>query len=173
LRTRGDPERTAPAFENAVHEINGKLAVFDVRSLEESTRTGNMFELIQSTFASAFAILALILAAFGIYGVMAYRTQLRTHEIGIRIALGASRTNVLGMVLKQGLRLTLLGVFLGLSVSLLLTRLLGGLLYRVSAMDPLTIFSVIGVLLVIALAATYLPAAKAMRIDPVSAIRGQ
>ena len=173
LRTKGDPELSAPAVEKAVHEINGKLPVFDVRTLEGSTRTGNMFEVIQSTFASAFAILALILAASGIYGVMAYRTQLRTHEIGIRIALGASRTDVLNLVLKQGLRLTALGVFLGLSVSLVLTRFLGGMLYGVSAMDPLTILAVVGVLVLIAIAASYLPAVKAMRTDPVRAIRGQ
>jgi predicted permease len=173
LRTKGDPERLAPAVEKAVHEINGKLPVFDVRTLEESTRTGNMFEVIESTFATVFAILALILAASGIYGVMAYRTQLRTHEIGIRVALGASRTNVLGMVLKQGLRLAAMGVLLGLFVSLLLTRMLGGLLYGVSATDPMTILVVVAALFVIAVAASYLPAAKAMRTDPVSAIRAQ
>jgi len=134
---------------------------------------GNMFEVIQSTFAGAFAILALILAASGIYGVMAYRTQLRTHEIGIRIALGASRTGVLGLVLKQGLRLTVLGVLLGLTMSLVLTRFLGGMLYGVSATDPLTVLVVVGVLVVTATAAIYLPTAKAMRTDPVRAIRGQ
>jgi len=173
LRARGDPEQLAPAVEKAVHEINGKLPVFDVRTLEQSTRTGNMFEVIESTFATVFGILALILAASGIYGVMAYRTQLRTHEIGIRMALGASRTNVLNLVLKQGLRLTALGVSIGLSVSLLLTRFLSGLLYGVSAMDPLTILVVVAALLAIAVAASYLPAAKAMRTDPVSAIRAQ
>jgi len=171
LRTRGDPELSAPAVEKAVHEINGKLPVFDVRSLEESTRTGNMFELIESTFASVFAILALILAASGIYGVMAYRTQLRTHEIGIRVALGASRTDVLRMILLQGLRLTAIGLVLGLSVSLLLTRMLRGLLFGVSAMDPLTVLSVTALLLLIAVAAIYLPARKAMRTDPMIAIR--
>ena len=134
---------------------------------------GNMFEVIQSTFAGAFAILALILAASGIYGVMAYRTQLRTHEIGIRTALGASRTGVLGLVLKQGLRLTVLGVLLGLTMPLVLTRFLGGMLYGVSATDPLTVLVVVGVLVVTATAAIYLPTAKAMRTDPVRAIRGQ
>lgn len=173
LRTKGDPELRATAVERAIHEINSKLPVFDVRTLEESTRTGNMFEMIQSTFASAFAILALILAASGIYGVMAYRTQLRTHEIGIRIALGASRTDVLSLVLLQGLRLTASGIFLGVSMSLLLGRFLRGLLFGVSAMDPVTILAVVALLSLIALAASYLPALKAMHTDPVSAIRAQ
>jgi predicted permease len=171
LRTTGDPEQRAPAVEAAVHEINSKLPVFDVRSLEESTRTGNMFEVIQSAFASAFAFLALILAASGIYGVMAYRTQLRTHEIGIRVALGASRTDVLRMILLQGSRLTAIGLVLGLSMSLLLTRMLHGLLFGVSATDPLTVLSVSALLLLVGLAASYVPALKAMHTDPVTAIR--
>jgi ABC-type antimicrobial peptide transport system permease subunit len=147
--------------------------VFDVRSLEESTRTGNMFELIESTFASIFAILALILSASGIYGVMAYRTHLRTHEIGIRVALGASRTDLLRMILLQGLRLTGVGLVLGLSMSFLLTRMLHGLLFGVSATDPLTVSSVTALLLLVGVAATYVPALKAMRTDPVTAIRSQ
>jgi ABC-type antimicrobial peptide transport system permease subunit len=170
-RTAGDPELSAPAVEKAVHEINAKLPVFDVRSLEESARTGNMFELIESTFASVFAVLALILAGSGIYGVMAYRTQLRTHEIGIRVALGASRTDVLRMILLQGLRMTAIGLVRGLGISLLLTRILHGLLFGVSATDPLTILSVTGVLLLVGIAATYVPALKAMHTDPVTAIR--
>jgi ABC-type antimicrobial peptide transport system permease subunit len=130
-----------------------------------------MFAMIESTFTGAFGILALILAASGIYGVMAYRTELRTREIGIRVALGASKTDVLGLVLRQGLRLAALGVFLGLAMSLMLTRFLRGLLYGVSTMDPLTILSVTALLSLIAVAASYLPALKAMRINPVSAMR--
>jgi ABC-type antimicrobial peptide transport system permease subunit len=132
-----------------------------------------MFELIESTFSSVFAMLALILAASGIYGVMAYRTQLRTHEIGIRVALGASRTDVLRMVLLQGVRLTAIGLLLGLSMSLLLTRMLHGLLFGVSAMDPQTVLSVTVLLLLVGVAASYLPALKAMRTDPVNAIRSR
>jgi predicted permease len=173
LRTKGDPELRAPAVEQAVHALNSKLPVFDVRTLEQSALVSTMFETIETTFAGTFGILALILAASGIYGVMAYRTQLRTHEIGIRVALGASRSNVMTMVLGQGLRLAALGIFLGLAVSLLLTRFLRGLLFGVSAMDPLTILAVTAILLLIALAATYFPALKAMHTDPVTAIRSQ
>jgi ABC-type antimicrobial peptide transport system permease subunit len=130
-----------------------------------------MFEMIESTFAGAFGVLALILAVSGIYGVMAYRTELRTHEIGIRMALGASRGDVLRLVMKQGLRLTAIGVVLGLAMSLMMTRMLRGLLFGVSTMDPSTVLTVAGVLFVVAVAASYLPARKAMRTDPMVAIR--
>jgi ABC-type antimicrobial peptide transport system permease subunit len=171
LRTQGDPQLAAPALEQAVHQLNAKLPVFDVFTLEQSSQTASMFVLIESTFAGAFALLALILAASGIYGVIAYRTELRTHEIGIRIALGASHGDVLRLVLHQGLRLAIIGIALGLTMSLLLTRFLRGLLYGVSTTDPLTVFSVTAVLALIAVAACYLPAIKAMRIEPVAAMR--
>ena len=171
LRTRGDPELRAPQVEQAVHELNAKLPVFDVRTLEQSTQMATMFEMIESTFAGAFGVLALILAVSGIYGVMAYRTQLRSHEIGIRMALGASRSDVLRLVLKQGFRLTAIGVVLGIAMSLMLTRMLRGLLFGVSAMDPLTVLTVAAVLLLVAVAASYLPARKAMLTDPMVSIR--
>jgi ABC-type antimicrobial peptide transport system permease subunit len=134
---------------------------------------GNLFESIETTFATAFGLLALVLAATGIYGVVAYRTQLRTHEIGIRVALGASRSNVLRLVLDQGLRLTAIGLALGLAVSLVFTRFLHGVLYGVSANDPLTIVCVTALLSVIAVSACYLPALKAIRINPALAMRVQ
>ena len=154
-----------------MHELNAKLPVFDVRTLEQSTQMATMFEMIESTFAGAFGVLALILAVSGIYGVMAYRTQLRSHEIGIRMALGASRSDVLRLVLKQGFRLTAIGVVLGIAMSLMLTRMLRGLLFGVSAMDPLTVLTVAAVLLLVAVAASYLPARKAMLTDPMVSIR--
>jgi len=171
VRTQGDPQLFAAPVEQAVHELDARLPVFDVRTLEQSMQVSSMFEVIESTFAGAFGFLALILAASGIYGVIAYRTQLRTHEIGIRVALGASRADVLGLVLHQGLRLTAIGLFLGLAMSLILTRFLRGLLYGVSAMDPLTVLSVTALLSLIAVAACYLPALRAMRVNPVTAMR--
>jgi ABC-type antimicrobial peptide transport system permease subunit len=171
LRTRGDAELRAPAVEQAVHELDAKLPVFDLRTLEQSTQMASMFEMMESTFAGVFGVLALILAASGIYGVMAYTTQLRTHEIGIRVALGASRSDVMKLVMRQGLRLTALGIFVGLAMSLMLTRVLQGLLFGVSAMDPPTVLIVTGLLLLVGVAASYLPALKAMRTDPMIAIR--
>jgi predicted permease len=171
VRTKGDPQLVAPAVVEAVHELNAKLPVFDVWSLEQGTQMANMFAMMETTFAGAFGILALILAASGIYGVMAYRTQLRTREIGIRVALGASGSDVLGLVLRQGLRLAVVGVLLGLTMSLVFTRFLRGLLFGVSAMDPLTILLVTALLSLIAVAACYLPAFKATHVNPVTAMR--
>ena len=133
----------------------------------------SMFAVMQSTFAGMFAMIALILAATGIYGVVAYRTQMRTHEIGIRVALGASRADVLRLVLMQGVQLTAAGLALGLMLAFGLTRFIAGLLYGISANDPATVIAVVGLLAAMALLACYLPAHRAMRVNPVSAIREQ
>ena len=172
-RTRANPEEIATAVEQAIHEVDARLPVFDVHTLRETTQMSSIFAVMQSTFAGMFAMIALILAATGIYGVVAYRTQLRTHEIGIRVALGASRTDVLRLVLMQGIRLTVAGLLLGLALAIGLTRLIAGSLYGVSATDPMTMFAVVALLGVMALLACYLPALRAMRIDPVTAIREQ
>jgi predicted permease len=171
VKTRGNPVDIAPAVERTIHEIDGRLPVYDVRSMREYTQNARIFAVIQSTLAGMFAVIALILAATGIYGVVAYRTQLRTHEIGVRVALGASRADVLRLVLWQGLWLTMIGLVLGLALSFGLTRFIAGLLYGISANDPLTIGVVIVLLGVMSLLACYLPARRAMRADPVAAIR--
>ena len=118
-----------------------------------------------------FALIGLVLAITGIYGVVAYRTQMRTHEIGIRMALGASRVDVLRLVLGQGLWLTGTGVALGLAFALGLTRLIARLLYGIGANDPVTVVSVVMLLGAMSLLACYLPAHRAMRRNPVTAIR--
>lgn len=171
IRTNGDPATMAPALVGAIHEVNGQLPIFDVRSLRETTQISNTFAVIESTFAGIFAIIALVLAATGIYGVVAYRTQFRTHEIGIRMALGASRANVLRLVLMQGLGLTLIGLVLGLGLSFGLTRFIAGLLYGISANDPATIATVVVLLAAMSLLACFLPARRAMHANPISAIR--
>jgi predicted permease len=173
VRTQGEPETLALPVEAAVHQINSRLPVFDVRPLYVTTQMSMAFQKIQAMFATIFAMLALILSTTGIYGVVAYRTQLRTHEIGIRIALGASHLDVLRLVLVQGLRLTAAGLLLGLAFSAALTRFMRNLLYGVSANDPVTVMSVVAILAVIAVLACYLPAYKAMRVNPVSAMRTQ
>jgi ABC-type antimicrobial peptide transport system permease subunit len=129
------------------------------------------FAVIESTLAGMFALIGLVLAITGIYGVVAYRTQLRTHEIGIRMALGASRVDVLRLVLVQGLWLTGIGLALGLASALGLTRIIGRMLYGIGANDPITVVSVVMLLGAMSLAACYLPAHRAMRRNPVTAIR--
>jgi len=172
-KTRGNPADMALAVERAIHEIDGRLPVFDVRPLRETTQMASIFAIIESTFARMFAVIALILAATGIYGVVAYRTQLRTHEIGIRVALGASRADVLRLVLAQGLWLTSIGLALGLAASLGLTRFISSLLYGVDANDPATVAGVVVLLGAMSLLACYLPARRAIRTNPVAAIREQ
>jgi predicted permease len=171
VKTEGNPVDLAPAVQNAIHEVDTRLPVFDVRSMRENTQIASSFAVIQSTLAGMFALIGLVLAITGIYGVVAYRTQLRTHEIGVRMALGASRVDVLRLVLLQGLWLTGIGLALGLAFALGLTRIIVRLLYGIGANDPITVVSVVMLLGAMSLAACYLPAHRAMRRNPVTAIR--
>jgi predicted permease len=171
LRTDGDPTSMAPVLERAIHQVDGRIPVFDLRSLRETTQISSSFAVIESTFAGIFALIALLLSATGIYGVVAYRTQLRRREIGIRAALGASRSHVVRLVLRQGAWLTLLGLGVGLALSFGLTRFITGLLYGIRANDPLTIFGVVLLLGAISLLACYIPAHRAMRRNPLGTIR--
>jgi ABC-type antimicrobial peptide transport system permease subunit len=118
-----------------------------------------------------FAALALGLASLGIYGVISYLVGQRTQEIGVRLALGAKRVDVLRLILGEGMRMAALGLAAGLLASLGLTRLMAGLLFGVSATDPLTFVSVAALLAIVALAACYIPARRAMRVDPIVALR--
>ena len=171
VKTRGNADDLAPAVEKAIHSIDGQIPLFDVRSMRETTAMAGIFAVMQSTFAGIFGVIALVLAATGIYGVVAYRAELRRHEIGVRMALGASRGDVLRLVLGQGFRLTVAGLMLGLALSFGMTRLIAGQLYGVSANDPMTVAGVFVVLGMMSLAASYLPARRAMRAEPVAAIR--
>jgi ABC-type antimicrobial peptide transport system permease subunit len=173
VKTRGNPADVAPALEHAIHEIDSQLPVFEVRPLRETTQMASIFAVMQSTFAGMFAVIALLLAATGIYGVVAYRTELRTHEIGIRVALGASRTDVLRLVLLQGVGLTAIGLALGLVLALGMTQFIAGQLYGIGTSDPATILGVVALLGAISLLACYLPARRAMHADPVASIRQQ
>src|SRR5580693_9417183 len=171
VKTEGNPVDLEPAVENAIHEIDSRLPVFDVRSMRESTQMASSFAVIESALAGMFALIGLVLAVTGIYGVVAYRTQMRTHEIGIRVALGASRVDVLRLVLLQGLWLTGIGMAVGLAFALGLTRFIARLLYGIGANDPVTVVSVVMLLGAMSLLACYFPAHRAMRRNPVTAIR--
>ncbi len=170
-RVSGDPRAFAFAVERTVHEINADLPLFNVTTLKASMQFGSIFERIAATFVSSFGLLALVLAAVGIYGVVAYATRQRTREIGIRMALGARRPQVLRLVLAQGFRLTLMGLAIGLGLSFALTPFLRSQLFGVTATDALTYVSVVVLLCLVALVACYIPARRATKVDPTVALR--
>jgi len=170
LRVAGDPLSYTNAVQQAVADLNPDLPLYNITTLEANMKLGNVFERIVVDFAGSFGILALLLATVGLYGVVAYTTRQRTHEIGIRIALGAEKHTIFRQVLTHGLRLTLAGVLLGLGGSLFLTRFLRSMLYGVTVTDWPTLTAVVVVLGVVALLASYLPARRATRIAPVAAL---
>ena len=170
-RTNGDPLAAGKTVEKTIHELNADLVVFDITSLELREQIASFGQRVAGTFVGAFGLLALVLAAVGIYGVTSYTTRQRTHEIGIRMTLGASKRDVLRMVLGHGLRLTLIGVVLGLAASFALTRFLTSLLLGVTSTDALTFSSVALLLCAVALFACFIPARRAMRVDPMVALR--
>jgi predicted permease len=171
VRTAGDPLIFRKTLEQAVHELNADVVVFDVTSLEVRAQFASFGQRVAGTFVGAFGLLALVLAAVGIYGVTSYTTRQRTHEIGIRVALGATKQDVLGLVLGHGLRLMLAGVGLGLVLSFVLTRFLSKLLLGVTSTDALTFSSVAMLLCAVALFACFIPARWATRVDPMVALR--
>jgi len=170
-RVVGEPLTFSKTIENTVHELNSDVVVFDVTTLELRNEFASFGQRVAGTFVGAFGLLALVLAAVGIYGVTSYSTRQRTHEIGIRVALGAGKQDVLRLVLGHGVRLMLGGVGLGLLLSFVLTRFLGSLLLGVTSTDALTFSSVATLLCAVALLACFLPARRAMRVDPIVALR--
>jgi predicted permease len=171
LRATSDLNSLAAALPKEVLALDKDLPITDLKTMDEvgahAISTARFTVLLVGTFAG----LALLLAAIGIFGVVSYSVTQRTHEIGVRMALGASQQNVLGMILKQGARLAALGVCIGLVAGFALTRALRGLLYHVSASDPWTFVTVSLVLVAIALLACYVPARRALRVDPLVALR--
>ena len=171
VRAAGDPRAFASAVEKTVHELNADLPLFNVTTLKASMQFGSIFERLAATLVGSFGLLALVLAAVGIYGVVAFSTRQRTHEIGIRMALGAQRGDVLRLVLGHGFRLTLVGVAIGIAVSLMLTRFLRSELFGVGPADTLTYAGVALLFCVVALLACYIPARRATKVDPMVALR--
>jgi putative ABC transport system permease protein len=161
----------AAGIRQTVQSIDTNLPVTDFESFPEAVGASVAQERFRTLLMSSFSGIALILAAVGIFGVISYSASQRTHEIGIRMALGAQRRNVLRLILGQGAKLALLGLGAGVLAALLLSRLMGSLLYGVSATDPLTFGTVAIVLLGVAVTACYIPARRAMRVDPMVALR--
>ncbi len=170
VRVNGDPQSFRSAVEKTIHGLNADLPLYNQVDLEDSIQTGSVFERIAAALAGSFGIVALGLAAVGIYGVIAYTTRQRTHEIGIRMALGARQGDVFRSVLSQGARLALLGLGVGLVVSFAFTRFLRGMLFGVVAVDLGTFASVAALLFLVALSACYFPARRAASIDPMEAL---
>ncbi|MGA7625387.1 MAG: ABC transporter permease [Candidatus Acidiferrales bacterium] len=172
IRTEGIPPRALldPIRKN-VEEANSQEVVYEPHTYDELISRSLADRLFSMVLLGVFAALALLLSSIGIYGVISYLVGQRTHEIGIRIALGAQRRHVLMMVLSEGTKTALIGVAIGLVAALALTRLMAGVLYGISTTDPITFTAVAAVLTMVALAACYIPARRAMRVDPVIALR--
>ncbi len=171
VRTAGDPLAAASAVAAVVHQSDADLPVFDISTLEARTKTSSFVQRMAGTLVGAFGALAFVIAAVGIYGVIAYSARQRTREIGIRMALGAHPADVLRLVLGQGLRITLIGLAIGIVASLGLARLMSSLLFGVTASDPLTFVAVVLALAGISLLAICIPARRAMRVEPIAALR--
>ncbi|MGH9742912.1 MAG: ADOP family duplicated permease [Candidatus Acidiferrum sp.] len=171
LRTSVEPLSLVPAVREQVKDLDKNLPVFGVQTMDDLLSAEVASQRFNAGALAGFAGLAVLLAAVGIYGVMAYAVSQRTRKMGVRIALGADAGNVLRMILGQGLRLAVIGVGLGLVASFALTRLTSGLLFGVKPSDPETFVLVTGALLAVAVVACWIPARRATRVDPVIALR--
>jgi putative ABC transport system permease protein len=171
VRTDGDPTAIAPAIQREIRTLDPNQPLSDVRTMNQVMSEWVARSRFNTLLLGLFAGLATLLSAVGIFGVMNYSVALRTRELGLRLAVGAQPRQVLLLVLKQGLALTMVGVGLGLVAAFGLTRLLSGLLFGVGAVDVTTFASISLLLVIVSLLACYLPARRAMRIDPLSALR--
>jgi len=171
LRTDGDPMNIAPTVRAAVAQIDDKLTISGLTSLRTQTDEALRQEKLLAQLVSFFGALALVLAAVGLYGIMAHAVVRRTNEIGIRMALGAERGNIIWMVLKDSLVLVIIGIMIGVPTALAAAQLVSTQLFGLGGSDPITLLISIGVLSVVALFAGYLPARKASRVNPLIALR--
>jgi len=173
--SEGDPQQLVSAVRDQISQLDASLPVFAVTTMEAHVRYGKPLlpARLGAMLVGAFGVLGLVLASVGVYGVVSYSVSQRTQEIGIRTALGAQRSNVLGMILKQGMRMALIGTGIGIVLSFLLFRGLRTVLYGVKSTDFVTLAAVSGMLLAIAFLASYVPALRATRVDPVVALREQ
>jgi predicted permease len=172
-RTPLDPSAVADEIVRAIHEVDPTVPIYDIRTMPDRMKDSLARQRFSTVMLGAFAVFALILAAVGVYGVMSYLVTQGTHDIGVRMALGAQRSTIVGMVVRHGFELTAAGIVLGLIGAAALTRVMASLLFGVSARDVAT-FTVVPLILgAIALLASCLPALRATRVDPVVALRDE
>jgi putative ABC transport system permease protein len=172
-RTEGDTQKLLAAIRTEVQQLDSNLPISSAKPLVDRMAMPLLPARIAASVLGSFGLLALALAAIGIYGVMSYTVSRRTHEIGVRVALGARASDVLRLVIGQGMILVMIGVVIGLSVALMVTRLMKSVLFGVSATDPLTYAGVAALLVGVALLACYIPARRATKIDPMLALRNE
>jgi len=172
-RAAGDPTTVVRAMINRIHDMDPAITVYDVQTMTSRMSASMARQRFSTIMLGAFAVFALILAIVGVYGVMAHLVAQGAHDIGVRMALGAERSNILAMVLRQGLVLTVAGSVLGLAGAVALTRVMASLLFGVSATDAATFTAVPLILIGTAAIASYIPALRATRVDPVVALRDE
>jgi ABC-type antimicrobial peptide transport system permease subunit len=170
VRTQGDPQQLLNPVQRELHTAAPQVLI-SVLTGRRVIEGGLFFARTGVALLSVFGLLALGLASIGLYGILAYSVNQRKREIGLRMALGAARANVLGLILKQGMSLVMAGVLIGFIAAQLVGRVLGRMLYGVSASDPISVAEAAAVLLLVALFACYLPARWASRVDPAIALR--
>lgn len=171
LRTATDPMALVPAVKNIVNHENQDLALFRISTQKEMLERQVFIERITARLSSFFGLLALVLACLGLYGLLSYEVTRRTREIGIRMAVGAQSHNVVGLVLTKAVGLIIVGAIVGIAVAVGVTRFLSSFLYGVKAGDPITLLAVAALLALVALAACYIPARRATKVDPLVALR--
>ena len=171
VRTAGDPKNWVGPIREAVHELDGNLPLFDVRTQVEQIEQATFQERLFARLSSFFGLLALVLACVGLYGIMSYSVSRRTNEIGVRMALGAGRFNVLDLVVRQALQLTILGVMFGVAAAWALTRFLTSFLYGVRPADPVTFGLGSLAVILVSILSSYIPARRATKVDPMVALR--
>jgi predicted permease len=171
VRTSSDPHKSTPAVASAIHQVGPDIPVTDVLSMDDVIAQSMSPQRFNLLLLASFAGLALLLAAVGIYGVLSYTVRRRVREIGIRMALGASHSDVMKMVVSDGMKPILIGVGIGLAGALALTRLIASLIFGVHPTDPLTFSAVALILVIVGVVANILPAYRATRIEPVRTLR--
>jgi putative ABC transport system permease protein len=170
-RAASDPRQIARSIESAVHRVNPEQAISDVQTMDEVFSNSVAQPRFQLVLLAVFAGIAVVLAGVGVYGVVSYSVTQRTQEIGVRVALGARRSDVAGLVMREGLLLAVMGLAAGLAGAFALTRLLETLLFEVTPTDPATLVSVSVLLLLLTLVAIVVPVRRAMKVDPMVALR--